>query len=82
MTARRDRASPGGSPGSPSGERLVALFLLALVLFNPPLLKAFGAPGTLFGWPALLVYIFGAWAAVIILLGLAMERRQRAEDDR
>ncbi|WP_158045762.1 hypothetical protein [Skermanella pratensis] len=82
MTTRRDRAPPGGSPGSPSGERLVALFLLALVLFNPPLLKAFGAPGSFFGWPALLVYIFGTWALVIVLLGLAMERRHRDEDNR
>lgn len=81
MTARRDRAPPG-DPRITVSERLVALFLLALVLFNPPLLKAFGAPGTLFGWPALLVYIFAAWALVIILLGLAMERRQRDEDKR
>ena len=63
MTGRRDRP--------PRGDRLIALFLLALVLFNPPLLQAFGAPGFLFGWPALLLYIFGVW--------LAVERQPRDE---
>ena len=72
MTGRRD--------GPPRGERLIALFLLALVLFNPPLLHAFGAPGDEFGWPVLYLYIFGAWAAVIGLLALAVERRQQDED--
>ena len=72
MTGRRDRP--------PRGDRLIALFLLAVVLFNPPLLQAFGAPGFLFGWPALLLYIFGVWLAVIALLALAVERQPR--DDR
>jgi hypothetical protein len=67
LTGRRDRP--------PRGDRLIALFLLALVLFNPPLLQAFGAPGFLFGWPALLLYIFSVWLAVIALLALAVERQ-------
>ena len=70
----------GGRDRPPRGERLIALFLLALVLFNQPLLHALGAPGTLFGWPVLYLYIFGAWAAVIGLLALAVERRQQDED--
>ena len=74
MTGLRDRP--------PRGDRLIALFLLALVLFNPPLLQAFGAPGFLFGWPALMLYIFGAWLAVIALLALAVERHPRDEEDR
>ena len=45
------------------------------MLFNPPLLQAFGAPGFLFGWPALMLYIFGVWLAVIALLALAVERQ-------
>jgi hypothetical protein len=72
LTGRRDRP--------PRGERLIALFLLALVLFNPPLLHAFGAPGTLFGWPVLHLAIFGAWGAVILLLALAVERHGHDED--
>lgn len=71
MTGRRDRP--------PRGDRLIALFLLALVLFNPPLLRTFGAPGFLFGWPALMLYIFGAWLGVIALLALAVERQPRDE---
>jgi hypothetical protein len=74
LTGRRDRP--------PRGDRLIALFLLGLVLFNPPLLLAFGAPGSLAGWPALLLYIFGAWLAIIALLALAVERRPRDEEDR
>jgi len=74
LTGRRDRP--------PRGDRLIALFLLGLVLFNPPLLRAFGAPGSLSGWPALLLYIFGAWLAVIALLALAVERHPRDEEDR
>ena len=76
MTGRRDRP--------PRGDRLIALFLLALVLFNPPLLQAFGAPGFLFGWPALMLYIFGVWPAVIALLALAVERQppdERSADE-
>ncbi len=76
MTGRRDRP--------PRGDRLIALFLLALVLLNPPLLQAFGAPGFLFGWPALMLYIFGVWLAVIALLALAVERQppdERSADE-
>jgi hypothetical protein len=76
LTGWRDRP--------PRGDRLIALFLLALVLFNPPLLQAFGAPGFLFGWPALMLYIFGVWLAVIALLALAVERQppdERSADE-
>jgi hypothetical protein len=52
------------------------------VLFNPPVLRAFGATETLFGWPVLYFYIFVAWAVVIGLAALAVERRQRKEEDR
>jgi O-antigen/teichoic acid export membrane protein len=44
-------------------DRMIGLFVLGLVLFNPPLLNLFG--GSLFGWPALYVYLFGAWTAII-----------------
>ena len=51
-------------------ERLVALFLLGGLLFSPALLAVFARPATLFGLPALFVYVFAAWAAVIALLAL------------
>ncbi|CAO3418193.1 hypothetical protein [Azospirillum doebereinerae] len=67
MTARR-------GPRSARRDRMVALFLLGLLLFNPPLLRLFGMEGDVFGLPMLYVYILGAWAAVIALAALAAER--------
>ena len=54
-------------------ERLVALFLLAVFLFTPPLLLIFDAPSTLAGVPVLYLYLFGAWAVLILLLALISE---------
>jgi hypothetical protein len=56
-------------------ERLAALFLLGLVAFNPPLLRAFGAPALVLGLPLPFLYLMGAWAFLILLLALAVERR-------
>ncbi|WP_035694019.1 hypothetical protein [Azospirillum halopraeferens] len=64
--------APGGGPGRI--DRVVALFLLGAIAFNPPLLRVFGAGETVFGWPLLHVYILGVWAAVIVLLALHLER--------
>lgn len=57
----------------------MALFLLALVLFSPWLLRIFGGEGAVMGWPVLYLYLFGAWAAVILLLALHMERAARRD---
>ncbi len=54
---------------------MIGLFLLALVLFNPPLLRLFGIDGALLGLPPLYAYILAVWAAVIGLAALAAERR-------
>ena len=56
------------------GQRLVALFLLGVLLFNYPLLALFDRAATAFGVPLLYVYIFCAWAALIALLALVIER--------
>lgn len=58
------------------GERLVALFLLGWMAFNPPILGLFGVPTTVLGLPLLYLYLFAAWAAVILLAGLAVSRRE------
>ena len=42
------------------------------MLFNPPMLNLFG--GTLFGWPALYLYLFVAWALLIAGVALVSER--------
>jgi hypothetical protein len=57
------------------GQRLAALCLLGLVLFNYPMLAVFNVPGTLFGVPVLYAYFFAAWAALIALMALVIERR-------
>jgi hypothetical protein len=57
------------------GQRLAALALLGLLLFNYPLLAVFNVPGTLFGIPVLYAYFFLAWAALIALMALVIERR-------
>lgn len=64
---------------SPAGERSFALFMLAVVLFNPPLLALFRAEGLILGVPPLFLYLFAAWAAVIGLLALAIGRRRAAD---
>jgi hypothetical protein len=56
-------------------DRLVGLFALGLVLFNPPTLWIF-AGSTLFGWPLLFVYLFCAWAALTAMIALTVEHRR------
>jgi hypothetical protein len=57
------------------GKRLIAVFLLGLVLLNFPLLAAVEAGQRLFGLPPLVLYLFGAWVGLIVLLALLAERR-------
>ncbi|CAO3407458.1 hypothetical protein [Azospirillum largimobile] len=57
------------------GERMAGLFLLAAVLFSPPLLGLFGVEGRILGVPALYAGVFGIWAAVILLAALAGRTR-------
>ena len=72
MSAGGDRPPP--TPRLPRTDRLVALFLAAVVAFNPPLLRVFGAGDTLFGWPLLYVYVLAVWLGVIVLAALHFER--------
>ncbi len=60
------------------GERTVALTLLGAVLFHRPLLNVFdaGADVTVGGIPVLFLYLFGAWALLIVLLGVVVERAE------
>lgn len=57
------------------GERLIALFMLGNVLFNYPLLALFNQPVMPGGMPLLYLYVFGAWAALIALLAITVEKR-------
>ena len=56
------------------GPRLMALFLLGLLLFNYPVLALFNLPQTLFGIPLLYFHLFVAWAALIALMYWVIER--------
>lgn len=55
-------------------QRLVALFVLGCLLFSFPLLALFNTGGTVFGVPLLYAYLFAAWALLIALMVLVVER--------
>jgi hypothetical protein len=57
------------------GKRLIAVFLLGVVLLNFPLLAVVEAGQRLSGLPPVLLYLFGVWAGLILLLALLVERR-------
>jgi hypothetical protein len=61
------------------GDRLIALFLLGVVLLTPPMMAIFNVDRLVFGIPLLYLYLFGAW---ILLVGLvALVLRPRRTDD-
>lgn len=57
------------------GQRLAALCLLGFLLFSYPLLAVFNVQATVLGVPVLYAYFFAAWAVLIALMALAIERR-------
>ncbi len=59
-----------------TGQRLVAAFLLGLLLFNFPLLAVFNRASDVLGIPLLYAYLFAAWAILIGLLALIVEGRR------
>ncbi len=61
--------------GSLLGQRLVALFVLGLLVFGYPLLSLVSTPRLLFGVPLLYLYLFGTWLAIIVCAGVLLERR-------
>lgn len=56
------------------GQRLVAVFVLGCVLVNFPVLSIFDAGEPWLGVPLLYLYVFGLWAAVILLMAWVVER--------
>jgi hypothetical protein len=53
------------------------LFFLGLAAFSPPLLQVFGRGADIGGLPLLVIYVFAAWAGLILLMALHVERRDR-----
>ena len=60
---------------SVKGQRLIALFLLGCLLLNYPLFALFGGPTHLLGIPLIHLYVFFAWALLIVLMAFVVERR-------
>jgi hypothetical protein len=56
-------------------QRLVSVFLLGCLLFTYPLLALFNSSSTVFGIPVLYAYLFSAWAVLIVLMAVAVERK-------
>jgi hypothetical protein len=55
--------------------RLVALAVLAFLLFNYPLLRLFDVDVIVLGVPLVWLYVFVAWGALIALVGLTVRDR-------
>jgi hypothetical protein len=64
----------GGLPdgGDRRSARLVAVAVLAAVLFGWPFLVVFDQPVRVLGAPLLWLWLLGAWAAVIALVAAAV----------
>ena len=54
-------------------QRLIFLFLMAVLVLNPPFLTIFDIPRTLLGVPVLYIYLFACWATLIALAAIAIE---------
>ncbi len=65
---------------SMTSERLASLFLLGVLLFNPPLLSIFDFPDYVLGIPVLYIYLFTAWAVLVVLMALTVESAAAAEE--
>jgi hypothetical protein len=63
-----------------TGERLLALFLLGLVLLLPPLIGVFDKPVLIGGIPLLYLYLFIAWGGLIASTALVVERPASEND--
>jgi len=56
-------------------QKLLGLFVLALVLFNHPVLSIFNREIFIAGIPLLFFYLFIAWFFIVFLLIVVIERR-------
>ncbi|HEY7040642.1 MAG TPA: hypothetical protein VID28_17395 [Methylomirabilota bacterium] len=63
-----------------AAELIVACFLLFGACLVWPLLSIANRPTPLLGVPALVVYLFAVWAAMVVVL-IALARRVRPPED-
>ncbi|MBB5895419.1 hypothetical protein ACFFS4_36580 [Kutzneria kofuensis] len=71
---KNDRDRPGEDNRLSSRLTFVAMLAAALIL--PPLLTAASRAGELLGLPAVWVYLFATWAAVIAAVGVIVHRSE------
>ncbi len=69
-----------------AAERIVAFFLLFLACLVWPVLSIANRPTAVLGIPALVLYLFGLWAALVIVIVLVtrpgrLAPRRPAEDE-
>ncbi len=74
---RAARAAQGGGVDNfeIKAQRLVALCMLGVLLFNYPLLALFNVAATVFGIPVLYAYIFTAWSLLIACMAYVVETK-------
>jgi hypothetical protein len=58
------------------GQRLAAVFVVGLLVFNYPLMSLASSDTTLLGIPVLYLYLFGSWALIVGTMALIIERRR------
>lgn len=56
-------------------QRLVALCMLGVLLFNYPMLALFNVAATVFGIPILYAYIFTAWTLLTACMAYVVETK-------
>jgi hypothetical protein len=56
--------------------KLFGLFAAALLLFNFPLLNLFSHARLVGGWPLLYLYVFIAWALLLVLTRAVLRARK------
>ena len=59
----------------------VLLPLAGAFLLLPPFIRVFTGGGSLFGIPTIVAYLFGVWAALILLARLIALRLGRSGDE-
>ena len=57
------------------GQRLVALSMLGILLFNYPVLAVFNVAQTVCGIPVLYAYIFTAWSVLTACMAYVVETK-------
>ena len=57
-------------------QKLIATFLLGVLLFNYPVLSLFNRAAAVLGIPLIYAYIFLAWGGLIALTAWLVERKR------